>query len=61
MALLLHSCAGRVSYATEIRAVSAAHARHGTYAWCGDCGRFHVRPLPRRARAWAAIRKAFDR
>jgi hypothetical protein len=60
MSLLLHACAGRTGYATQLRAATAARARQHDCSWslCSSCGRWHVDARPVIVRVWAAVRRA---
>jgi hypothetical protein len=60
MAMTFHACAGRTSYATQIRAATAARARSYASDWslCPTCGCWHVDRRPLTARMWGAVRRA---
>jgi hypothetical protein len=60
MSLLLHACAGRVSYATQLHAAADARTRAVPCDWslCSSCGRWHVDARPVIVRVWAAVRRA---
>lgn len=58
MTHVFHACAGRLGYATELRAETERRARtHAcTRSICSACGLWHIDRRTIGARIWAAVR-----